>query len=371
MICYNWYGDRMKKILTFLGVFCLVVTLTACGSKSSKTGDKPSEKEEKKDIEFTKDINVVTSLEDTILDNTTWCGTFNLVWNILKEEFVKGDIIVDNPTEQILNLNKTVFNKSYLSDNGYYTKVGKQTPETKSEIEKAIKEKFNQTSDILNSFNWEENSTVDFIYAMLYKKFTFKTPFKQLENSGFNGNGDYRYFGIDDDNRDGSDQVDVLYYSDKGHAIKLQTKENEEIILVSTNDKINNFNDLYKQVMENEKTYKGSKKIEKDDGVFVPYLKFNLYKEFDELAGLKFKQSDGSERQINKAVQTIQFQLSESGGDIKSEAAISTEMTSAYDPNKNPRYFSYNTSFVIYLKEKDKDLPYFAAYVTDLSKFQK
>ena len=363
----------MKKILTFLGVIGLVITLTACGSKSSKTGDKPSEKEEKKDTEFTNDINVVTSLEDTIGDNTTWCGTFNLVWNILKEEYVKGDIVVDNPTEQILNLNKTVFNKSYLSENGYYTKFGKQTPALKKEIEDAIEEKFDQTSDILNNFNWEENSTVDFIYAMLYKKFTFKTPFIQLENGDFDGTGDYRYFGIDEENRDGEEQVDVLYYDEKreDYAVKLNTKENEEVILVYTDKKINNFNDLYKEVVEKTNKYEGSKKIEKDDSLFVPYLEFNLYKEFDELAGLKFKQSDGSERQINKAVQTIQFQLSESGGDIKSEAAISTELTSAYDPDENPRVFSYTRPFVIYLKEKDKDVPYFAAYVTDLSKFQK
>ena len=205
----------------------------------------------------------------------------------------------------------------------------------------------------------------------LVRKFTFETPFKQLENCEFNGSGDYRYFGIDDKHVDGKDQVDVLYYSNTGYAVKLQTKENEEIILVNTSDKINNFNDLYKQVTENSSKYDGSKKIEKDDSLYVPYLKFNLYKEFDKLAGLKFKQSDGQERTIGKAVQTIQFQLSESGGDIKSEAAISTELTSAYDPDKNPRVFTYSNPFVIYLKEKDKDLPYFAAYITDLSKFQK
>lgn len=361
----------MKRFLTFLGVFGLVISLTACGSKTKKTGDKPSEPEKKENTDFTDDINVVTSLEDTILDNTTWCGTFNLVWDILKDEYVKGDIVVDNPTEQILNLNKTVFNKSYLSDKGYYTKFGKQEPALKNEIEKAIKDKFDQTSDILDNFEWKEGSNTDFIYAMLYKKFTFETPFKQLENCEFNGSGDYRYFGIDDKHVDGKDQVDVLYYSNTGYAVKLQTKENEEIILVNTSDKINNFNDLYKQVTENSSKYDGSKKIEKDDSLYVPYLKFNLYKEFDKLAGLKFKQSDGQERTIGKAVQTIQFQLSESGGDIKSEAAISTELTSAYDPDKNPRVFTYSNPFVIYLKEKDKDLPYFAAYITDLSKFQK
>jgi hypothetical protein len=362
----------MKKFLTYLGVISLVITLTACSSNNKRNDKKPSEPDKKANTEFTNDINVVTSLEDKIDDNTAWCGTFNLVWDILKEEYVKGDIVVDNPTEQILNLNKTVFNKSYLSENGYYTKFGKQTPALKSEIEKAIKEKFDQTSDILDNFDWQESSNTDFIYAMLYKKFTFKTPFGQLKNGEFNGQGDYRYFGINDENVEGKEQVDVLYYDLKKdeYAVKLNTKENEEVILVYTSDKINNFNELYKQIVENTNKYEGSKKIESDDSLRVPYLKFNIYKEFDELANIKFKQADGEERTIGKAVQTIQFQLSESGGDIKSEAAISTELTSAYDPDKNPRVFAYTRPFVIYLKEKDKDVPYFAAYVTDLSKFQ-
>ena len=34
-------------------------------------------------------LNIVTSLEDEITSNTAWCGTFNLIWNDLKNDLAK------------------------------------------------------------------------------------------------------------------------------------------------------------------------------------------------------------------------------------------------------------------------------------------
>lgn len=34
-------------------------------------------------------MNAVLSLEDKIADDTVWCGTFNLIWNDLKNELAK------------------------------------------------------------------------------------------------------------------------------------------------------------------------------------------------------------------------------------------------------------------------------------------
>ena len=231
----------------------LVVFLSACGMKKRYNNSKSN----KTNTTVTNDLNVVTSLEDTITNNTVWCGTFNLVWNDLKENYIKQDIVINPPKEIVTNLNKATFNKSYLNENSYYTKFGKQTPELKKEIEKNIKEKFNQTSDILNKFEWEENSNLDFIYAMLYKKFTFATPFSQLKNKDFNNdNGNYRYFGISEDKRNGENQVEILYYDDyNNNAVKITTNENDEIILIKNTNNSNNFFEIYKNKINKSKKY--------------------------------------------------------------------------------------------------------------------
>ena len=41
----------------------------------------------------TKNMNIALSLEDEIKPNTAWCGTFNLIWNDLKNNLAKQDIV--------------------------------------------------------------------------------------------------------------------------------------------------------------------------------------------------------------------------------------------------------------------------------------
>lgn len=359
-----------RKIISLLLV--LTIIISGCSTKNKKKENNDNNETNK--IKYSSKIEAVTSLEDSIKENSVWCGTFNLVWNILKDKYVKDDVKMNPQPEEVNNLNKSTFNEKYLNENSYYTNYGKQTTKLKKEIETAIKEKFNQTSDILDSFTWDDNSKNDFMYSMLYKKFTFNEKFAQLENGTFNNeeNKSYRYFGIDDDNRKGINQVTVLYYkNDDEYAVKINTKENDQIILVKGNNK-NNFLDTYNAVIKEEKNYNGNKKMNNKDTLAVPYLKFNTYKSFDNLKNKPFKYADGSERIISEAVQTIQLELNESGGDIKSEAAISTKVTAVLpNPNEEIRNFNYTSNFTMFLIEKDKDLPYFAAYITSLDEFQK
>ena len=75
---------------------------------------------------------------------------------------------------------------------------------------------------------------------------------------------------------------------------------------------------------------------------------------------------------IYKSTYVLFLCYNESGGDIKSEAAISTKVTAVLpDPNEEIRNFNYTSNFTMFLIEKDKDLPYFAAYITSLDEFQK
>ena len=46
-------------------------------------------------------VSVVTSLEDKIEDNSVWCGTFNLIWNDLKNDLAKQDIVFENQTDVV------------------------------------------------------------------------------------------------------------------------------------------------------------------------------------------------------------------------------------------------------------------------------
>ena len=71
---------------------------------------------------------------------------------------------------------------------------------------------------------------------------------------------------------------------------------------------------------------------------------------------------------IEEALQTIQFKLDNKGGKIKSEAAISAKLSAIV---AKQRHFNFDGNFAIFLKETEKEKPYFAANVDNILLFQK
>ena len=46
-------------------------------------------------------INFVYSLEDDTYEDTIWCGTFNIIWNRLREDLAKKDIIFSEMSHEV------------------------------------------------------------------------------------------------------------------------------------------------------------------------------------------------------------------------------------------------------------------------------
>lgn len=317
----------------------------------------------------TTDVDVVLSLEDTLTKNAIWCGTFNLLWNDLKSEVAKQDIVFTPQLEIVKNLNKGTFTKEFLSEDSYVKKYGPPTFALKKEIEEEIAKKFNEKSDILDDFEWnDENSEDYFFYTMLKKEFTFPKVFTKLEKGTFKNTKNVNYFGIDSTTKkEVFDQVRVLYYHAKeDFALTLLTNEKEEVILIRGIEK-NTFKEIWESLKEQEKEYQGSKSFNSGDTLRVPYLNLKLKKEFTELEHKDFSFANGEKYYIEKALQTISLELDEKGGKIKSEAGMHTKNFSAMETSD--RKFYLDDNFVIFLKEEGKSLPYFAAQIDDIEKF--
>lgn len=298
-------------------------------------------------------------------------GTFNLIWNDLKNDLAKQDIVFENQEEFVNNLNKGTFNTSYLSENSYYKKYGTPTPKLKEEIEKAIKEKFNEDSDILGDFEFEGNDPKDyFLYVMLKKEFEFPKEFTDLGTGEFGKNKNVKYFGINSDtSREVREQVEVLYYTSKeDFAIKLLTKNNEEVIISRGNIE-ENFKDIYEGIMKKSENRDTSSTFKENDILKIPNISFDIKEEIKKVEKRPFLFSNGDPYIIDMALQTIKFDLDRKGGRIKSEAGMMVKYESAVELD-NPRKFVVDNTFTIFLKEVDEDLPYFAAKVTDANNIQ-
>ena len=297
-----------------------------------------------------KEIKVLPTNISKVEENSVWCPTFQLIWNNLKNDIVKDNIVFDNDKDNIYanELNKEMFNEAMISDNYYYKNYGYMTLELKKTIEKDIKNKFNEKSDILDQFNFTKQSTDYFLYSILVRNFKFKYPFDILSENTF---------GIKDDSDKILDEnINVLFYENDSYAVKLLTTDNDEVILYK-GDINNNFNDTFKLIIDksNEENFNS------DDTITISNLNLDIEKKYDELTNKTFYDNLGKSYVINDALQTIKFNFDNTGGKIKSEAGISVRFACIV----HGRHFDFTNNFVLFIKESNKELPYFALNINN------
>ncbi len=315
------------------------------------------------------EIEVLPTMQSkSTLQDRVWVGSFQLVWNDFINRVIFNPVRFREGTPAIVyELNKQLFTIDDLDEDSYYKMAGRVTKRTQKQIAKAIKKKFKETSDLLSKLDLTPRNDMFIVYAMLKKEFQFVHEFDKLEKSLFNQNQPAEFFGINGTSKKALDSgVKVLFYnSSEDFAVVLSTKENEEVYLYK-NSANKPFNYLYADMLKKEFVYKGDKKFHNIDELKVPNIKFFVEKSFDELSN---KRIMGTNYVINQAMETVKFNMDKSGVKLKSEAAV-TIMTMSLQPEATPRLFYFDSTFVIFLKEKDKKNPYFALRVNDISNYQ-
>ena len=334
------------------------------------------------EISKTETIGIIPTMYDGLLTDSAWTPTFELIWHDLKNKYVKQDIHWDGQPSIVDSLNAEYFKENMISDEYLYKVSDYKTLELKDRIEKAIKDKFNQTSDVLDDIDWsdpeldhgpETDPRRILLYSMLYREFEYLNPLDELQNDSFKDIENVRYFGFNQNSDPAlTNQIDVLYYNEKEYMIRINTKNGDELYLI-INPEGATFNDIWTNANNKAKEYKGNKKFTSNDYLKIPYLSFDIKREYTELCNHKFFNKSGTEVfEIQKAIQTIKLELDNKGGKVKSEAVIDTKNSiTSVGQEPEHRYFYYNDTFALFIKEKNKDVPYFAARIDDINKYQK
>lgn len=342
---------RKKLILSALVIMFSCFCILLCGfgffNKNKSNVENTSQKIEKNSPD---------------IQNNLWCITFQLIWNDFTDKYNHGQPIEfeggNPPIADKLNLRE--YSKNDLSENSYYIVNKELSPKLKKEIEKTIKKKFNEKSDILDFIDWNAKDSYLF-YSMLKKDFEFLTRFDNLAKANFNKSKEnVKYFGIDKKSKANvRKNVTVLFYENSDEfAVKLTTKEKEDVILYRTTSG-EDFEELFETL--NSKIL--AENFGENDYLKIPNIKINKTISYDELCGKKLKNSN---HMITQALQSVKFNLDSKGGSLKSEAAMSV-MRMSLAPVKQSRYFNFDKPFVLFLKEENKTNPYFAVRINDLT----
>lgn len=329
--------DNMNKTSKII-IIVLIIAISLTGITYAAT---EMYKKYSKNHNVTFNPSYQSTLDQSTINNL-WIGTLDLAWKELEERLNRKSIELEEGNLQIVNdLNNSKFSKEMLDENDY---------------------KINVERTATNGYK---------IDAKLDKNLSFLEPFDNFSNyynrtTFANGEEYIKYFGINNaSSEEMNKNIEVLFYkklSEKNlksddFAIKLKTKEGDEIILYRTNDN-KSFNEYYDDIKIKEAEYTGKREFQENDELLIPYINIDGMIAYNELSGKFLKGENGL--YFEDVIQNVKFSLNESGCNLNSVATVVAEYMSI---SEQTRYCYFKDKFVIFMKEKNSDNPYFSLKV--------
>ena len=296
-------------------------------------------------------ISMNPSYQSTIDENTInnlWVGTLDLAWKELENKLEMDKIdLQDGNLPVVDDLNSSTFTKDMLDSNDYNISI--ERTET-------------QGYKIDTSLNKELN------FAIPFDNFSDMYEWKFGDSEEI-----IKYFGINNaSSEEMNKNVEILFFNRENEnsarsddfAIKLKTKEGDEIILYRTNEN-KNFDEYYKDIQNKASSYTGSKEFLEGDELRVPFVRVNGMIAHNELYGKFIKDTNMF---FTDVIQNVNFNLNDKGCNLSSEVTLVTEVSGI---GMEPRFCYFDDQFVIFMKEANSDQPYFALKVDNADVLEK
>lgn len=234
----------------------------------------------------------------------------------------------------------------------------------------------NQSSSYYGSLKSEEYKTETkvqngnvYIKAFFNKSLPFATRFHTFDNGVVFGNVRVRAFGIKYFELELNRQIKILYYKDDNHfVIKLfSIYADHEIFLVKglqskgcfldmidETNKLTNIGKNERKIMLNNWKYV----INTNDILTIPVINFNIETNCEKLENQQFN-SDNVNYIFGLAYQRTAFIIDEYGAKVESEAMFPAAK------KREIKKLVFDKPFIIYLKRKECNYPYFAMKIMD------
>lgn len=330
--------DEMNKFLKiFVIIICTTIALSGIVYATTVIYNKYIKNNTNHNI--TMNPSYQSTLDENTINNL-WVGTLDLAWKDLEEKIGLNKIELEGEMPQIANdLNESTFSKEMLNPNDYKINV-ERTVTNGYKIDATLNKELNflESFDNFSDYKWTFGNSEEYI----------------------------KYFGINNASPEEMNKnVEILFYNKLNNgsllsndmAIKLKTKEGDEIILYRTDDK-KSFDEYYEDIKAKTKNYKGRTEFSEDDELRVPYVKVNGMINYNQLYDKKIKNSKGL--YIYDVIQNVNFYLNERGCNLSSKATMVTEYMGI---GQDTKYCYFQDTFIIFMKEANSDKPYFALKV--------
>lgn len=306
--------------------------------------------------------------------NLIWCSSFQLAWNEIRDNVIGAPLDVVGAEELAERLNKAPHRAGDLEPGSCYAAGGWIHDGIIKRIEKEMGARF--PSQELPDFNDFKDDGI-LAYSYLTANVPFTHPFRPLDKAltfidsqgvetTVNGFGLWEAFlSRYEDIRE---QVEILYvgWEDpnrpwepmKEYALDLCRHSKPYQLVIAVVEPKSSLAETYEHIQrgmeqfKNQRGYENGRWFEESDLLRVPEMYWRIDHRFAELIG---KMVANVGMPVVEAMQTIEFRLDRSGAMLESPAFVAIAAI--------PRNFVFNRPFLIYMKKRDAERPFFVMWV--------
>lgn len=370
--------EKHKPVTLLKIAGCLLVSVAAllnhgCSPRKGRS--------EQTDLEKSYDGNS-TDLEQSVIvptldtpipqgKNIIWCSSFQIAWNELMDNIIKAPIEITGAEEFSNRLNAARQSHLDLPPESYYAASGFVKDGIAEEIQAQMAKRFPSVP----TPQFGELTPLDMLaYSYMAANVKFKIPFFEnrkdlpfkdslgnetpVTSFGIRSQDEYAYHKL-------REQVQILFCQDDpnsdgvtGFAIDLckYTKPNQVVIAqIPRKDTLAQIlEDLEERIAEFPKE-EWAQPFGINDVLLVPNMYWRLAHRFREIEKKHLANPGYETYWVKEASQVIQFRLDRSGAELKSEAKAHAAPV--------PRHFILDGSFLIYLKKRGAEYPFFVMWV--------
>jgi len=327
-----------------------------------------------------KSTKIVATLDAPVTTGTNliWCASFPCAWKSLQQDLAREPICLEGNPESARMLNEASDVRPAIPAEGLYTASGRTQDGIVMRIQNDMRLKF-PDKEAPKFLGVISDSVI--AYSYLEANVKFSLPYNQCQNPLVftNGNGTVaavNSFGLppDDENTyfNLRKQARVLFYKGEGRdnlefAIDLCSNSSPSQIVVARVSAGTNLSDTLNGL--ERKTDEWNQSLAEDpaslvnhkhsfgptDVLLVPDLYWFISHRFSELETRSFFNRKLKGQSFGLAREDILFRLDKNGAELNSEAM---ENASA-----GPHHFIINQPFLIYMKKRGAQTPYFVMWV--------
>lgn len=310
--------------------------------------------------------------------NVIWCSSFQLAWNQMKDDVIGAPVKVVGAEEIAARLNETGQSANDLEADSFYAAAGRVKEGIIDKIRKDMAAKFpahsvpdfNEVADYPNGI---------LSYSYLTANVPFRHPFRQVkreftftDSNGVETNvGAFGVWGFESCYKRMREQVEIFYAQVDWDANDPDLRMKEFMIdlcrhsepyqviaaVVEPRPSLTETVDYVSSKIADVIKYGKSDQqrvLQDEDVLIVPEMCWEIDHRFDELIG-RIVPNANPAMPIIGARQVTKFKLDRCGATLESEAHIAAAAT--------PREFIFNRPFLVYMKKRECERPFFVMWV--------